>query len=133
MKTKIKIEIEGKDDETLSQALGRIAKGIKNEDLHGKMVSFNAPNDVLVNYTVEDVKDKEDWKEELGYEVSDNQVQFLNDAEEQGLEIRTNYSGRGMFGQQCPGVVVDDENKFTTKARTIRDGMGLQMIIYCPR
>lgn len=57
-------------------------------------------------------------------------------AAEIGGALRTDYSGRGMFGAQCYGIVTDDptncievaaENGITG-AKT--DGMGRQAIVY---
>lgn len=65
------------------------------------------------------------------------------------LEFRTDYSGRGMFGKTCVGVVCDDpistvveiadairDNGFdcaSTELGAIRqDSMGLSRIIYFP-
>lgn len=31
-------------------------------------------------------------------------------ADEVGGEVRTNYSGRGMYGKTCVGIVLDDSN-----------------------
>lgn len=66
---------------------------------------------------------------------SDNQKQFLKDVEKQNLtnKLRLNYSGRGMYGDTCPGVVVDSPGKFNTKADTEWDHMGLSFIIYAKK
>ncbi len=62
-------------------------------------------------------------------EYSENQQKFVDDAEEQGLEVRR-YSGRGMFGRECPAITVDYIGEFATKARTRSDSMGLGIVIY---
>ncbi len=59
-------------------------------------------------------------------------------ADEVDGSIRYDYSGRGMFGDICYGIVCDDANKCLevagskgiTGGRT--DSMGLQMIVYWP-
>lgn len=70
------------------------------------------------------------WQEQAGYDLSENQIKFCIDAEEQGQEINFDYSGRGMFGKKCPSVVVSDLSDMTTKARTRTDSMGLDVVIY---
>ena len=73
-------------------------------------------------------------------------IQILEDA---GLDVRTDYSGRGMHGRTCVGAVTDDD--FTTvladivancedceqAAELIRtantDSMGRGTIVYWPR
>lgn len=60
-------------------------------------------------------------------------------AEEVGGHIYEGYSGRGMFGDKCFGVVCEDANRCLEVAgsKNIRggkiDNMGLQMIVYWPR
>ena len=36
------------------------------------------------------------------------EIQFINDMEAAGIPWRT-YSGRGMFGAECPGAVTDED------------------------
>lgn len=66
------------------------------------------------------------------YDLSENQEQFVRDARNAGLEIDFTYSGRGMYGKECPSVVVDDYGKFSTSAETQSDQMGLSVVIYAP-
>jgi hypothetical protein len=81
---------------------------------------------------IEDGEDDEDedWSAYCDYELSDNQKQFVRDAEEQGLEINWDYSGRGMFGKCCPAVMVDGLGEFHTTANYESDSMGLGFVIY---
>ena len=61
-------------------------------------------------------------------------------ADSRGLDVRTNYSGRGMFGSRCIGFVGDDmtcaalaglvQRKTGHTAR--KDNMGLGTIYYFP-
>jgi len=67
------------------------------------------------------------------YELSENQKRFIEDAEDFGLEVNYTYSGRGMFGDQCPAVEIDHAGDFGTKARTETDTMGLGYVIYARR
>lgn len=64
------------------------------------------------------------------YAYSENQLQFIEDAKEEGLEIDYLYSGRGMFGDVCPSVTVDSHHDLKTKANTRMDSMGLHVVIY---
>ena len=57
---------------------------------------------------------------------------FVKKAEKLGYEVR-DYSGRGMFGRQCPGVTVDNANDFIAEIgmRGLKvDNMGLSYIVY---
>lgn len=62
----------------------------------------------------------------------EKEEEFRKKAEELGYEVRE-YSGRGMFGRECPGVVVDNPLNFVAeigmKGLKI-DNMGLQYIVY---
>lgn len=130
MKTKITIELEGKNEQELINALEAITVEIADGELGDDKVVFDG---VTGKFSVDDIKDKEDYEEDAGYKLTHNQVKFLQDAEEQGLDISFDYSGRGMYDEKCPRVDVDDENEFVTKAKTRRDSMGLGLVIYCPR
>ena len=49
--------------------------------------------------------------------LTDNQRQFVADAEEQGLEVDLFFTGgRGMYGETCPAVRVFSEAEFSTRA-----------------
>ena len=65
--------------------------------------------------------------------LSDNQVQFIRDVLAQsnmtGVEIRK-YSGRGMFGRQCPGVTGRPPCELRTTSTYKMDSMGLSYILY---
>ena len=69
---------------------------------------------------------------EAGYDLSDNQIEFIESALQQDFEVGYSYSGRGMYGKQCPSVDVDGIGEFGTKAKTSHDNMGKGFIIYCP-
>lgn len=61
---------------------------------------------------------------------SPNQLQFIEDAESECLEVDYTYSGRCMYGDTCPAVRVDSHNDLKTKANTSIDSMGLGKVIY---
>ena len=61
---------------------------------------------------------------------SANQLKFIEDAQEQGMELEYSYSGRCMYGDVCPAVRCDSINDFTTKSIKRMDSMGLGIIIY---
>lgn len=77
-----------------------------------------------------DDEEEEDWNGECDYELSENQKLFVREAEEQGLEINWDYSGRGMCGKCCPAVMVDGLGDFRTTAVYESDSMGLGFVIY---
>lgn len=66
-------------------------------------------------------------------DLNPNQLQFIQDVIEAGKDdqLRT-YSGRGMFGRYCPGVVVDHPSEVPTKVRYSQDSMGRSIILYMP-
>jgi hypothetical protein len=74
--------------------------------------------------------DDEDEVLEDDYDLSDNQVQFCEDAVEQGLSIDCTYSGRDMYGKRCPSVVIEHAGEFGTTANVSTDSMGLGIVIY---
>jgi hypothetical protein len=59
-------------------------------------------------------------------------------AEAIGGKVRPTYSGRGMFGATCYGIVHDDANEVIEEASSrglrnaVTDNMGLQYIVYWP-
>lgn len=63
------------------------------------------------------------------YDLSDNQRQFVQDALAAGHEIDWSYSGRGMYGRECPAIRVDDL-EFMSRAEVEWDNMGLGYVIY---
>lgn len=66
------------------------------------------------------------------YELTENQELFIEDAENQGFDVEYTYSGRFMYGKQCPAVRIDYIGEFGTEARVASDNMGLGYIVYCP-
>lgn len=77
----------------------------------------------------EDVEDRrEEFEAEAGYPLSDNQLRFCVDCEEQGLELNYTYSGRAMYGEQCPSVVGTQGPE--TKADYLTDNMGREFVYY---
>jgi len=65
------------------------------------------------------------------YELSDNQKQFTEDAEEQGFEVDYGYSGRGMYGKCCPSVRVRrDDPRFVSRSNYYEDQLGLGTVCY---
>jgi hypothetical protein len=64
--------------------------------------------------------------------LSENQEKFVDDAENQGFDIIWDYSGRGMYGAECPAIVIGRDQYFSTKAKVRHDSMGLDRVIYAP-
>ena len=64
--------------------------------------------------------------------LTGNQFLFVQEAEEQGLEVDYTYSGRFMYGATCPAVRLSMDDlirvKFTANVR--QDDMGLGKVIY---
>lgn len=63
-------------------------------------------------------------------DLTDNQKQFVFDALSSNLDINFKYSGRGMFGDQCPAIVVDDLHSFQTSAQFKIDNFGKSFVLY---
>ncbi len=63
-------------------------------------------------------------------EWSDNQRRFVRDARAEGLVVEA-YSGRNMYGAECPSVTVACVSDCTfTRARFSTDSMGLGIVCY---
>jgi hypothetical protein len=124
---KVKLEISAisreKAIETFEKALVDLRGG--NDFLDNNIEGGDCSGEVI-----DTEEEKKRFVEEAGYDLSDNQVKFCKDAEDSGVELEYDYSGRGMYGKTCPSVTVDDENDFKTEARIKTDNMGLQIIMY---
>jgi hypothetical protein len=85
-------------------------------------------------YEIEELKasDPLDLDEIEGDEsLSHNQIRFIKDAMAQGLEVRYNYSGRGMDGRMCPAVHIKQYgDELETSADFNRDSMGMGKVLY---
>ncbi len=85
-------------------------------------------------YEIEELKasDPLDLDEIEGNEdLSHNQIRFIKDAMAQGLEVRYNYSGRGMDGRMCPAVHIGQcGDELETSADFNRDSMGMGKVLY---
>lgn len=63
---------------------------------------------------------------------SERQLKFIDDVIKSGLSIDYTYSGRGMFGDTCPSVRVDNMNDLRTDTKPTCDNMGLGYVLYVP-
>lgn len=61
---------------------------------------------------------------------SENQLQFIEDAEQTEFDVDFSYSGRGMFGDVCPCIRCNSHNDLKTKSNTVMDSMGKGIVIY---
>ena len=62
---------------------------------------------------------------------SHNQQTFIKDAISQGFKVDYDYSGRAMYGRECPSIYVQDLlNDFTSSAKVKSDNMGKGYVIY---
>lgn len=67
-----------------------------------------------------------------GSKPTQREQKFIKKAEAAGYTVRT-YSGRGMYGRECPGVTVDNANDFIAEMgmKGLKvDSMGLSQIVY---
>ena len=70
-------------------------------------------------------------------EITKEQQKVFDVANEIGGKVRESYSGRGMFGDTCMGIVCEDANECMKvagrkkiKATAKTDSMGLSVIVY---
>ena len=65
--------------------------------------------------------------------LSENQQQFVKDVIESGNEV-VSYSGRGMFGRECPAVHISSVEAAIglTKASIATDSLGMGIVVYAP-
>ena len=78
------------------------------------------------------LQELETIQNELDYKLSDNQMLFIHIALENNLELSYDYSGRGMYGKQCPSIVTDD-NRDLLKFNGVsikQDGMFCNVVVY---
>lgn len=119
------LSIQGNSKEEIIAGLNEAIQNVQNEyegplDLQSGEMSFTNLNELRTQF-----------EDTAGYKLSDNQLQFCIDAEEQGHEIDFTYSGRGMFGKKCPSVDVEPScDKVETAAKTNQDSMGTGIVIY---
>ncbi len=62
-------------------------------------------------------------------ELSGNQMDFIRQVQDQGLEIRS-YSGRGMMGATCPAVMIDRAGEIRLDCSYGTDAMGMGQVLY---
>lgn len=67
---------------------------------------------------------------EYADKLSNNQQKFLEDAIAQDKDIDFEYSGRGMFGDRCPAVRLEQFESFHTDAEAYSDSLGLGSVVY---
>jgi len=66
--------------------------------------------------------------------MTKKEEEFKRKAEELGYEVK-DYSGRGMFGRECPSVTVENYLDFIAEVgmKGLKvDNMGLQWVVYIP-
>lgn len=64
------------------------------------------------------------------WEQTDRRSEFVSDAIAQGFKVYA-YSGRGMYGAQCPAITVSNPVNFQTKTEPNVDNMGRDFVLYC--
>jgi len=82
-------------------------------------------------------EEQENFKNQPEYGTNKGILKVLGENQDEIKEIRTDYSGRGMYGKECFGIVVesysnieDELEKYDVMGR--KDNMGHDMIIYWP-
>jgi hypothetical protein len=126
LKLKLEIEAESLEDvQTLLLTANKMC--VEGEEYLDHRLNENS---VMKGEISDTEADKKHWENEAGYKLSPNQIQFCKDAEECGHDISFDYSGRGMFGDTCPSVTIEDIGDITTTAKFKQDSMGLDIVVY---
>jgi hypothetical protein len=126
LKLNLKITAENKD--TLIKLLEITMKDIQHSgDVIG---TFETSDNTIDGSVIDTEAERTYWEEQAGYKLSDNQMQFIKDAEDSDLEVTLTYSGRGMRGKQCPSVSVDEVSELSSKAKYRTDSMGKGIVMY---
>lgn len=132
----LKATFKGQSREALVKALEEAITVVKDEGIEMDFVTVTDENGAKAEGDVEvidfDAK-KAEFEKEAGYALSENQVRFCIDAENENQDLKFSYSGRGMFNKQCPSVNVDDTSDFTTTSKYRTDSMGLGVVMYAAR
>ena len=131
LKTTLIIQAETRKDLVwlLQTAISQI-KEVEDLDI----ISYNRPgngNNSIDGNIIDNNEQRERFEKEAGYKLSENQLQFCQDAENEDLELDFTYSGRGMFGKTCPSVdLIEGDDELHTTTKTRRDSMGKGIVIY---
>lgn len=63
--------------------------------------------------------------------LTEKQKKFIKICKDNDLKVYYDYSGRGMFGETCPAVDVDNLSDFPENPHEFKiDNMGLGYVIY---
>ena len=70
------------------------------------------------------------WERNAGYSLSENQVIFCLEAENEGYGIEFGFSGPFTHGKLCPSVITDFPDTLFTFANYEKEVMGMSTIVY---
>lgn len=121
---KIKAVDRAETIELLKTALAQVTNG--DDEIYERLDNRSELEGTIIDFD----EQRKTFEEEAGYPLSENQLRFCIDADEQGFELSYTYSGRGMFGKTCPSVKAENEAELETSAKTKEDSLGLGIIIY---
>ncbi len=117
--------------ETKEQFIELLKEGLKQVEENDDYIAHRIGDKNLIDGEIIDTEEQKSyWEKQSEYPLSNNQIQFCVDAEEQGMDINFAYSGRGMFGKTCPAVSVDDREDFSSESKKKFDGMGRGYVVY---
>lgn len=115
----------------------KVKAGILRQIVNSEMLNCNYEDILQIDITSFDydvkysLKQLEQIQSELDYKLSDNQLLFIHAAENNGFEISYDYSGRGMFGKQCPSIIGDDADITKFNGVSVKtDSMDYDTVIY---
>lgn len=125
IKATIKAEAKTKEELRflLEQAIMQVIDG--DDDLYEKTGDGILEGEVIDTEVV-----REEWEKKSGYKLSDNQILFCKDADDQGHDIYFNYSGRAMFSKVCPAVNLESRDELETTSKIKEDSMGKGIVLY---
>lgn len=64
---------------------------------------------------------------------STNQISFIKEADANHQKIDYLYSGKFMYSETCPAVILERREKWNPKATTVSDSIGLDTVIYAAK
>ncbi len=121
---KIKAVDRAETIELLKTALAQVTNG--DDEIYERLDNSSELEGNIIDFD----EQRKTFEEEAGYPLSENQLRFCIDADEQGFELNYTYSGRGMFGKTCPSTKPEDGAELETSAKIKKDSLGLGIIIY---
>lgn len=114
-----------RDTDTGDEAVHRLASALERA---GHLTLAGAIQD-HVSQRAEERAYREETEQINAAEWSENQRKFILEARAMGHRVHL-YSGRGMYGSECPAVSGDDVDPDDFEAGVCHDSLGLGLVVY---